>query len=72
MIIQAYSLSLIIKVRDPSPLNRQKSYENQWHRPINFQGWDKVFLRISSTRGAMRFGKKSKLSTWFVGPYQIL
>ena len=31
-----------------------------------------VYLKNSSIKGVMRFGKKQKLSPRFVGPYQIL
>ena len=52
--------------------DRQKSYANQCRRPLEFQDGDKVFLRVSPTRGVMRFGKKGKLSPRFIGPYEIL
>ena len=47
----------IMKVLDRSSFNRQKSYANQWHRPIEFHIRDKVFFRVSLTRGVMRLGK---------------
>ena len=33
---------------------------------------DLVYLKISSMKGVMRFGKKGKLSPRYVGPYEIL
>ena len=33
---------------------------------------DKVFLKVSSLRKILRFGKKGKLSSRFIGPYEIL
>ena len=33
---------------------------------------DKVFLKVSPWRKILRFGKKSKLSPRFIGPYEIL
>ena len=33
----------------------------KWHRPIEFQVDDKVFLRVSPTRALKRFLKKGKL-----------
>ena len=33
---------------------------------------DKVFLKVSSLRKILRFGKKGKLSPRFIGPYEIL
>ena len=31
-----------------------------------------MFLRISPTRGVVRFGKRNKLSPRFIGPFEIL
>ena len=33
---------------------------------------DHVFLRVSLTKGVMRFGIKGKLSPQFIGPFEIL
>ena len=31
-----------------------------------------VFLRISPWKGVLRFGKRGKLSPWYIGPYMIV
>ena len=33
---------------------------------------DHVFLRVSPSKGVVRFGKKGKLGPRFIGPYEIL
>ena len=33
---------------------------------------DKVFLKVSSWRKILRFGKKGKLSLMFIDPYEVL
>ena len=33
---------------------------------------DLVFLKVSPTRGVVRFGKKGKLSPRFIGPFEIV
>lgn len=33
---------------------------------------DNVILKVSPTKGVMRFGKKGKLGPRFVGPFEIL
>ena len=33
---------------------------------------EKVFLKVSSWRKILRFGKKGKLSPRFIGPYEVL
>ena len=37
-----------------------------------FKVGEKVLLRVSPTKGIMRFGKKGKLSPKFFGPHEIL
>jgi hypothetical protein len=32
---------------------------------------DHVFLKLSPMRGVIRFGKKGKLNTRFIGPFEI-
>ncbi|XP_070035268.1 uncharacterized protein [Nicotiana tomentosiformis] len=52
--------------------SRQKSYSDKRHRDLEFMIGDKVFLKVSPIKGAMRFGNKGKLSTRFIGPYEII
>ncbi|KAI3758253.1 hypothetical protein L6452_05807 [Arctium lappa] len=51
---------------------RQKSYADKRRRPIEFQPGDKVFLKVSPTRGIRRFGLKGKLSPTYINPFGIL
>jgi len=41
-------------------------------RPLEFEVEDKAFLKISPTRGVIRFGNRGKLSPRFIGPFEIL
>ncbi|XP_019157355.1 PREDICTED: uncharacterized protein LOC109153914 [Ipomoea nil] len=52
--------------------DRQKSYADLGRKPAEFSVGEKVWLKVSPTRGVMRFGKKGKLSARFIGPYDIL
>ena len=52
--------------------SRQKSYADKRRRQLEFEIGDKVFLRISPTKGVMRFVKKGKLSPRYIGPFEIL
>ena len=52
--------------------SRQQSYANAKRRDIEFDVGDKVFLKVSPTKGVKRFGKKGKLSPKYVGPFEIL
>ena len=39
---------------------------------IEYEVEDKVFLKVSSWRKILRFGKKGKLSSRFIGSYEVL
>ncbi|XP_028104428.1 uncharacterized protein LOC114303512 [Camellia sinensis] len=52
--------------------SRQKSYADTRRRDLEFQVGDHVFLRISPTRGVIRFGKRGKLNLRYIGPFEIL
>ena len=41
-------------------------------RPLEFEVGDHVFLKVMPKRGAVRFGKRGKLSPRFIGPFEIL
>ncbi|XP_070041406.1 uncharacterized protein [Nicotiana tomentosiformis] len=41
-------------------------------RDVSFMVGEKVFLKVSPMKGIMRFGKKSKLSPRFIGPFEVL
>ncbi|XXG68358.1 hypothetical protein AAC387_Pa06g1465 [Persea americana] len=51
--------------------NRQKSYAYLKRRDLEFKVEDNVFLKISPTRGTMRFGQKGKLAQRYIGPFEI-
>ncbi|KAL5558503.1 hypothetical protein UlMin_034716 [Ulmus minor] len=52
--------------------SRQKSYADRRRKPLEFAIGDKVFLKVAPMKGVMRFGKRGKLSSRFVGPFEIL
>jgi hypothetical protein len=52
--------------------SRQKSYADKRRKPLQFEVGDFVYLRVSPTRGAQRFGIKGKLALRYVGPFEIL
>ena len=41
-------------------------------RPLEFEVGDHVFLKVMPKRGVVRFGKFGKLSSRFIGPFEIL
>ncbi|KAM6596576.1 hypothetical protein CsatA_007100 [Cannabis sativa] len=61
-----------IKARMLTSQSRQKSYTDPKHRDIEFQVGEHVFLRISPMKSVKRFGKRGKLRTRFIAPFEIL
>ena len=51
--------------------SRQKSYADVRRRDLEFGKVDEVLLRVSPTKGVVRFGTKGKLSPRFIGPFMI-
>ncbi|KAK8697763.1 hypothetical protein V6N13_113901 [Hibiscus sabdariffa] len=52
--------------------DRQKSYTDLKRREIEYTMGDEVFLKVSSWKKVMRFGRKWKLSPRFIDPYEIV
>lgn len=62
----------LIQEKMKAAQNRQKFYADQKRQPAEFQLGEKVLLKVSPTKGVMRFGKKGKLSPRFIRPYEVL
>nr|GEX99062.1 putative reverse transcriptase domain-containing protein [Tanacetum cinerariifolium] len=60
-----------IKERLKVARDRQKSYADNRRKPLEFSVGDKVLLKVSTRKGVVRFGKRSKLSPRYVGPFKI-
>ncbi|GJV71551.1 putative reverse transcriptase domain-containing protein [Tanacetum coccineum] len=52
--------------------DRQKSYADNRRKPLEFSVGDKVLLKVSPRKGVVHFGKRSKLSPRYVGPFEIV
>lgn len=62
----------LIKERTLIAQSHQKSYADHRHRELEFEVGDNVFLRVSPTKGIMRFGMKGKQSPRYIRPFEIL
>ena len=51
--------------------SRQKSYADR-RRPLEFEVGDHVFLKMTPKRGLVRFCKRGKLSSKYIGPFEVL
>nr|GFA07340.1 putative reverse transcriptase domain-containing protein [Tanacetum cinerariifolium] len=61
-----------IKERLKVARDRQKSYADKRQKPLEFSVGEKVLLKVSPRKGVVRFGKRSKLSPRYVGPFEIV
>ena len=50
----------------------KKSWTDSNRSPLEFKVGEHVFLRISLTKGVIRFGARGKLSPRYIGPFEIL
>lgn len=68
------SIEVVRNIREKLRLaqDRHKQWADKKRRLLEFQAGDHVFLKISPTRGLIRFGKKGKLSPRFIGPFEVL
>nr|GEV28013.1 putative reverse transcriptase domain-containing protein [Tanacetum cinerariifolium] len=55
-----------------SPICWAESYADVRRKPLEFQVGDKVMLKVSLWKGAIRFGKREKLNPRYIGPFKIL
>ena len=62
----------VIRQRLKASSDRQNSYADLKRKDIEYEVGDKVFLKVSSWRKVLRFGKNGKLSPRFIGPYEVL
>nr|GEW02194.1 putative reverse transcriptase domain-containing protein [Tanacetum cinerariifolium] len=52
--------------------DHQKNYADKRRKPLEFSVGAYVFLKVSTCKGVVRFGKKEKLEPRFVGPFEII
>nr|GEV80923.1 hypothetical protein [Tanacetum cinerariifolium] len=50
----------------------QKTYADRRSKPLEFEVRDMVLLKVSLWKGAVRFGKRGKLSPRYIRPFKIL
>ena len=62
----------LIRQRLLTVKSRLKSYADVRRRPLEFKVRDHVFLKVMPKMRVVRFGKRRKLSPWFIGPFEIL
>ncbi|GKF87735.1 hypothetical protein Tco_0258612 [Tanacetum coccineum] len=61
-----------IRQRLQAARDRQRSYANIRRKPLEFQVGERVMLKVSPRKGVIRFGKRGKLNSRYIGPFKIL
>ena len=61
----------MIQERLKTAQSRQKSYTDDRRRPLEFEVDDWVYLKVSPMKGVMRFRKKGKLNSRYIGTHTI-
>ena len=72
LVLDAMEKVRMIREKLKKAQSRQKSYSDVRRRDLEFEVNDWVYLKVSSMKGVVRFGKKGKLSPRYVGPYRIV
>ena len=62
----------LIRQRLLTAQSRHKSYADVRCRPLEFEVGDHVFLKVMPKRGVVKFGKRGKLLSRFIGPFKVL
>ncbi|XP_070032303.1 uncharacterized protein [Nicotiana tomentosiformis] len=62
----------VIQERLHTTQSRQKSYADIEVRDVAYMVGENVLLRVSPMKGVMRFRKKGKLSSRYIGPFKML
>ena len=52
--------------------DRYKSYADKRRRSLEFQVGNHMFMKVSPTKGVVRFGVRGKLNPRYIGPYEVL
>ncbi|GKF96584.1 hypothetical protein Tco_0292405, partial [Tanacetum coccineum] len=63
---------VLIKEKLKAAKDRQKRCADNRRKPLEFEVGEQVMLKVSPWKGVIRFGKKGKLASRYVGPFEIL
>ncbi|GKD96979.1 hypothetical protein Tco_1380876 [Tanacetum coccineum] len=63
---------VLVKEKPKAVRDRQKSYVDYGRKPLEFEVGDRVLLKVTPWKGVVRFRKKGKLASRYVGPFEIL
>nr|GEZ57636.1 putative reverse transcriptase domain-containing protein [Tanacetum cinerariifolium] len=62
----------LIKQMMQAAQDRQKNYADRKRKRMEFKIGDRIMLKVSPWKGVVRFSKRGKLNTRYVGPFKVL
>ena len=62
----------LIRQRLTAAQDRQRAYADESRRAVTFSPEDRVFLKVSPTKGGVRFGRRGKFSPRYIRPFEVL
>ena len=71
ILMQAVEKVKIVQSHLKATQDRHRKWADMSRRPLQFEAEDQVLLKISPTKGVIRFGVRGKLSPRFIGPFEI-
>nr|GEZ70102.1 putative reverse transcriptase domain-containing protein [Tanacetum cinerariifolium] len=72
LVLEMTDKVVLIKEKLKAAIDRQKSYVDKRRKPLEFEVGDQILLRVSPWKGVVRFGKKGRLASRYVRPFEIL
>nr|GEU99747.1 putative reverse transcriptase domain-containing protein [Tanacetum cinerariifolium] len=72
MIQETTDKVVFIKEKLKAARDRQKSYADNRRKSLEFEVGDRIMLKVSPWKGVIRFGKKGKLASRYIRPFEIL
>ncbi|GKE88426.1 hypothetical protein Tco_1565901 [Tanacetum coccineum] len=72
LVLETADKVVLIKEKLKAARDHQKSYVDYRRKPLEFEVGDRVLLRVTSWKGVVRFGKKGKLTSRYIRPFEIL
>nr|GEU29803.1 putative reverse transcriptase domain-containing protein [Tanacetum cinerariifolium] len=72
MIKETKEKIILIKQRIQAAQDIQKSYADRKRKPMEFEVGDRVILKVSPWKGVVRFIKRGKLNSRYIGPFNVL
>ncbi|GJS50195.1 putative reverse transcriptase domain-containing protein [Tanacetum coccineum] len=71
LVLETTDKVVLIKEKLKPARDRQKSYVDFRHKPLESEVGDRVLLKVSPWKGIVRLRKKGKLAPRYVGPFEI-